>query len=350
MILHLHRMKNLFLSIFFVGSFYVNYAQQQIISGSAVAPPNYEWMAGLSYSYDPYDQFCGGALIAPDWIATAAHCMEGETVSGIKIFFNAYYLSQPVTGYFTADIDTFYIHENFNNTTYDNDIALIHLRIPVTAVPPIRIARTAETELVDSGKVQKVIGWGKLKKFAQGGSDTLMEAEVPIVAQSICNAPNSYDGEITNNMLCAGFMAGGSDACQGDSGGPLFSVDSNGNEVLTGIVSWGNGCGDKNFPGIYTKIQNYLPWIEDFTGKLSKINSIEANNTKVYFSNNVLNVSSKSLLQKIEIADATGRIVEQFQSFDSNNIQVPFHHANGMYFAKIFSNHLSQTTKVFVHQ
>lgn len=350
MILHLHCMKNLFLSIFLIVSFYTNYAQQQIISGFAVTPPNYEWMAGLSYSYDPYDQFCGGALIAPDWVVTAAHCMEGETVSGVKIFFNAYYLSNPISGYFTANIDTFYIHENFNRNTYDNDIALIHLIIPITAIPPIRILRTTETELIDSGKVQKVIGWGKLKKNASVGSDTLMEADVPIVAQSICNAPNSYDGEITNNMLCAGFMAGGSDACQGDSGGPLFAVDSSGREVLTGIVSWGNGCGDKNYPGIYTKIKNYLPWIEDFTGKLSKIKAVELENAKVYYSNNILNFSTKYSIQKIEIADASGRILEQFKPLNTNNFKMPFYHANGIYFAKIFSNNLSQTTKIFVCQ
>ncbi|MBX2902795.1 MAG: trypsin-like serine protease [Chitinophagales bacterium] len=325
-------------------------AQSRILNGTPVQPPAFEWMAGLSYSSDPYEHFCGGSLINSEWIVTAAHCVEGETPSSVKLFFKTYYLSNPVSGYFSVDIDTFYIHPDFNDTTYDNDVALIHLLYPITSITPIRLATVAETYLTDAGKDQNIIGWGRLHKWSFGGSDTLMEASVPIVASSVCNGSQSYDGQISANMLCAGFMAGGTDACQGDSGGPLFTTDNNNELVLTGVVSWGEGCGEKNFPGVYTKLQNYYTWITDFTGSLTAVEHTELPlQTTAYYANNWLHITAPAAINSVEVIDAAGRVIEKTTATSEHTMQLPFNHKSGIYFLKVAAGNDFSTQKFFVH-
>ncbi|XP_060681151.1 trypsin II-P29-like [Hemiscyllium ocellatum] len=102
-----------------------------------------------------------------------------------------------------------------------------------------------------------VSGWGNL--LNNGGVQYpahLQCLDVPILSETTCN--NAYPGMISRNMVCAGFLQGGKDSCQGDSGGPLVCDGK-----LEGIVSWGLGCAEPNFPGVYTKVCNYLPWIRE---------------------------------------------------------------------------------------
>uniref|UniRef100_A0A3Q1EUP0 trypsin n=1 Tax=Acanthochromis polyacanthus TaxID=80966 RepID=A0A3Q1EUP0_9TELE len=88
----------------------------------------------------------------------------------------------------------------------------------------------------------------------------LQEVNVPIVTNSDCS--NSYGG-ITDNMICAGLTEGGKDSCQGDSGGPLVSKNDS-IWVLAGVVSFGNGCAEPNFPGVYARVSQYQSWINSF--------------------------------------------------------------------------------------
>jgi secreted trypsin-like serine protease len=90
--------------------------------------------------------------------------------------------------------------------------------------------------------------------------DLLQQVELPIVGTDTCNAPGWYNGAITGNMICAGYEEGGKDSCQGDSGGPLVTYTDS-HWILAGIVSWGYGCAEEQLPGIYTKVTNYLQWI-----------------------------------------------------------------------------------------
>jgi trypsin len=94
--------------------------------------------------------------------------------------------------------------------------------------------------------------------------EDLQEALLPIVDFDTCNSDTSYEGYLTENMFCAGYLDGRKDGCQGDSGGPLI-VDN----TLVGIVSWGNGCAQENFPGVYTKVQNYASWITETTKEVT---------------------------------------------------------------------------------
>ncbi len=97
-----------------------------------------------------------------------------------------------------------------------------------------------------------VTGWGATNKAGTSYPTQLKQASVPLYNRNDCNSSTSYQGSITGRMLCAGYTAGGVDSCQGDSGGPLTS--GSGKNVLTGIVSWGNGCAKPNYPGVYTRI------------------------------------------------------------------------------------------------
>uniref|UniRef100_A0A8C8T6L2 Coagulation factor XII (Hageman factor) n=1 Tax=Peromyscus maniculatus bairdii TaxID=230844 RepID=A0A8C8T6L2_PERMB len=95
----------------------------------------------------------------------------------------------------------------------------------------------------------------------------LQEARVPFISQERCSSSDMHGDAILPGMLCAGFMEGGTDACQGDSGGPLVCEEGDGEHQLTlrGVISWGSGCGDRNKPGVYTDVANYLAWIREHT-------------------------------------------------------------------------------------
>jgi secreted trypsin-like serine protease len=255
-------MKMIFIVVLFVNS--VTAQEAAIIGGTNVTPPDYPWMAGLSETNDPIDHFCGGVLIAPDWVLTAAHCLEGMSTNNTKVFFGAYYLSNPLAGYQVVNSSSLIIHPDYDDWTSDNDIALIQLAQPVS-IQPVLIPDSTQTNLIAAGRLQLTMGWGNTEPFGFVGSDTLKEVLVPMVANNICNGPNAYDGEITANMICAG--VGGKDACQGDSGGPLLAFE-NGSYYVNGITSWGYTCADPDFPGVYTKVANYKSWIESYTGNL----------------------------------------------------------------------------------
>uniref|UniRef100_A0A8C9XUD5 trypsin n=1 Tax=Sander lucioperca TaxID=283035 RepID=A0A8C9XUD5_SANLU len=101
--------------------------------------------------------------------------------------------------------------------------------------------------------------WSFLVSLPPPGN--LMEVNVPIVGNRECNCDYGV-GSITNNMICAGLRAGGKDSCQGDSGGPLVSKQGS-RWILGGIVSFGNGCAQPNFPGVYTRVSQYQSWINN---------------------------------------------------------------------------------------
>lgn len=325
------------------------FSQSRIINGSPVQPPAYEWIAGLSENYDPYYQFCGGALIAPEWVITAAHCVENISVDDVKIFFKAYYLSNPLNGYFAVDVDSIFVHPQYNSIQdYNHDVALIKLSTKIFNVNPIRMINSNEDYLTVAGKNQTVIGWGKMNELSMIGSDTLMRAIVPIVSFSVCNGPDSYDGRVTANMLCAGFMNGGADACQGDSGGPLFTTDSNNTLVLTGIVSWGDGCGEVNFPGVYTKLQNYYSWITSYTGTISTINTTKNIQPKTFYSNGWLHVSATDNIHSIQVFDMSGKQVQRFEISNEQRTLLPFHYQSGIYIVQTSFGDQLKTQKIVI--
>jgi hypothetical protein len=243
----------------------------QIVGGAPADPGEWPWQVALingSATEFYYSQFCGGSLISSQWVLTAAHCVvnsNGAPVapSSVDIVAGIYNLSSPAAGYQRRDISQIIIHPDFNKTTLNNDVALLRLASPVT-LGGSGAAATAAIPLVSAslgdlaGTDSWTTGWGYTESSPAFPSQ-LYEVTVPIVTNTQCNT--SYGGAITPSMLCAGLPEGGKDTCQGDSGGPL-AVYLNGQWQLAGVVSWGNGCADPGFYGVYARVSSFIPWIQ----------------------------------------------------------------------------------------
>ncbi len=258
--------------------------QIQIVGGQLADPGEWPWQVALigsnnnPASHDfwnsPGYQFCGGSLIDPQWVLTAGHCVTEDNgsvtpASAIDIVVGIYDLIPPPAdyGYQRRDVIQIIRHSAFNDNTLNNDIALLKLSSPIT-IGGSGATKTGIIPLVPSnigsltGINSWVTGWGNTSTTSTGNYPELLnEVQLPIISNSVCNNALHYNGEITDYMLCAGIdPAGGKDACQGDSGGPLV-VDNDGQWNLAGIVSWGYGCGDPLNPGVYTRVSNYVSWV-----------------------------------------------------------------------------------------
>ena len=149
----------------------------------------------------------------------------------------------------------------FDEDTLDNDIAILKLEKPLKLNKKTKpVCLPSDDFEPEVGSTCFVSGWGTTKEGANKSPKKLRYVGVPMVSSEQCNAMYAAYGGITENMICAGFEQGGKDSCQGDSGGPFICME-NGNPVITGVVSWGIGCAQGDFPGVYAKVTNYLPWI-----------------------------------------------------------------------------------------
>lgn len=153
------------------------------------------------------------------------------------------------------------IHPQYNHTSTDRDLSLLYLKREVVLGPfvvPVCLPALDGSfwRTLGAMRTSVVSGWGRL---AQSGppSTLLQRLEVPRVPLQECRTTGL---NVTRNMLCAGFRDGKKDACQGDSGGPLVTRYKN-TWFLTGVVSWGKGCAQEDVYGIYTRVSNFLDWI-----------------------------------------------------------------------------------------
>ncbi|HWL35595.1 MAG TPA: serine protease [Frankiaceae bacterium] len=229
-----------------------------IVGGTNASAGEYPWMAAV-YFGSPSGQFCGGTLVRPTIVITAAHCILGvpaPVISGVLVGRT----TLNGTGGDMVPAAGFVIHPAWNAGLNTFDIAAIRLTRPAVGATPLPWATPSDAAWFGAGDTATVIGWGATSEGGSG-SNSLKEATVPIVSDAGCTA--SYGVQyVAYSHLCAGYPQGGTDTCQGDSGGPLMVRNGSGQFILAGITSFGVGCARAGYPGVYTRVANMTSFID----------------------------------------------------------------------------------------
>ncbi|XP_004412310.1 PREDICTED: coagulation factor X [Odobenus rosmarus divergens] len=230
----------------------------RIVGGQDCKDGECPWQALLINEEN--EGFCGGTILSEYYILTAAHCLQQAKKFTVRVGERD---TEKEEGDEVAhEVEMIIKHNRFVRETYDFDIAVIKLKTPITFrvnVAPACLPQKdwAESTLMTQ-KTGIVSGFGKTHEKGRPSS-TLKMMEVPYVDRNTCKLSSSFS--ITQNMFCAGYDSKPQDACQGDSGGPHVTRFKD-TYFVTGIVSWGEGCARKGKYGIYTKVTNFLKWID----------------------------------------------------------------------------------------
>ncbi|MEU6097271.1 serine protease [Streptomyces sp. NPDC047079] len=220
-------------------------APQPIVGGTTTTTTAYPFMMQITDASG--GQFCGGTLVAARKVVTAAHCMVGETPSSVRVVGGRTYLNG--TNGTVSKVSKIWVNPSYTDATNGDDVAVLTLStsMPYTTASYVT---SSQTGVYAAGTTARIVGWGTTSENGSS-SNQLRTATVPVVSDSSCRS--SYGSDfVQSDMVCAGYASGGVDTCQGDSGGPLLIGG-----VLAGITSWGNGCAEAGYPGVYTRLTTF---------------------------------------------------------------------------------------------
>ncbi|KAF7397652.1 hypothetical protein HZH68_008874 [Vespula germanica] len=236
-----------------------NQDQERIVGGQNADPGEWPWISAL---FNAGRQFCGGSLIDNKHVLTAAHCvvnMNSWDVARLTVRLGDYNIkTNSEIRHVERRVKRVVRHRGFNSRTLYNDVAILTLSEPVEFTEQIRPICLPSGSKLYVGMTATVIGWGSLRESGPQPA-ILQEVSIPVWSNSECKFKygSAAPGGIVDSFLCAGRAA--MDSCSGDSGGPLMVNDGRWTQV--GIVSWGIGCGKGQYPGVYTRVTHFLPWI-----------------------------------------------------------------------------------------
>nr|XP_016926230.1 seminase [Drosophila suzukii] len=229
-----------------------NEANSRIVGGVPVDIGNVPYLVNLRIA----GRFiCGGSLVTPQHVVTAAHCVKGVGASRILVVAGVTKLTE--TGV-RSGVDKVYTPKAYNTQTLSTDVAVLKLKAPISG------PKVSTIELCNStfkaGDMIKVSGWGQITERNKAVSMQVRSVDVALIPRKTCMNQYKLRGTITNTMFCAS-VPGVKDACEGDSGGPAVYQGQ-----LCGIVSWGVGCARKNSPGVYTNVKTVRSFIDKALG------------------------------------------------------------------------------------
>ncbi|CAL8357729.1 unnamed protein product [Boreogadus saida] len=231
------------------------------------------WLKSLSKGNHP---LCGATLINSCWVVTAAHCFKrfGRDPARYMLRLGDYHTVEQDDFERSLTPERIVIHRKYLSQGWEYDIALLRLKGVeggcVASNPhtgPVCLPAPGPKLSAKRPAACVITGWGITDSEY---SRTLLQAWVPLLPSWKCK--KRYGDRFTSRMICAGSVSEHRrvDSCQGDSGGPLVCQGEGGQWVLTGVISWGHGCGHPSYPGVYTRVSRFLRWIDQVTGKPSK--------------------------------------------------------------------------------